>query len=439
MTIRSAFAMLMLGGTSAVLAGCGAGMVNTTAAPHVLNFAGSVHGGQQPVAGATLQLYVAGTTGYGSAGSYASGTSLLGTNVVKTDAAGNFVLTGTYTCPAAPAYVYLVATGGNPGLATDNPNLALSVALGRCDLLTPSTFILMNEVTTVASVWALAPFMAGIDHIGSSATNTQGLANAFAAVNKLTDTTTGRASGPLLPAGATLPAEKIHTLANILAACVNSTGGVAGDGSACGTLFADATVNGVAPTNTVTAALNIALHPATNAADLLNLSSAIAPFQPSLAKAPADWTLAIKYKGAGLAKPKALALDATGNVWVVNGTGNSVSKLDNSGAAISGSAGYTAASISAPTAIAVDQSGRAWVASSGNNTVSVLSTAGVVTSSYAASQFSLPSGIAIDRFGNGWVSNAGDNSVTQISSTGVLTKYTGAGITAPVGIAIDPK
>jgi len=50
-----------------------------------------VHGGQQGVSGATIQLYAAGATGYGLAA-----TALL-TTTVTSHAAGSFNITGDYT------------------------------------------------------------------------------------------------------------------------------------------------------------------------------------------------------------------------------------------------------------------------------------------------------------------------------------------------------
>ena len=182
---------------------------------------GVVHGGQQPVMGATIQLYAAGGTGYGSSYAYASGTSLLGTNVVTSDANGSFNITGDYMCPSSTTEVYLVATGGNPGLKSGvNANLALMAALGPCGRLSSATGIDMNELTTVATVWALSPFMTGIANIGTSAGNAQGLANAFAVVDELVNISAGTVSGPALPVGAILPMAKIDTLADILASCI---------------------------------------------------------------------------------------------------------------------------------------------------------------------------------------------------------------------------
>ena len=87
---------------------------------------GKVYGGQQPVTGASIQLYAAGNSGDGSAA-----TSLLASPPM-TDSTGSFSITGQYSCPASNPEVYLVATQGNPGLGNGkmNPQLAMMVALG---------------------------------------------------------------------------------------------------------------------------------------------------------------------------------------------------------------------------------------------------------------------------------------------------------------------
>jgi DNA-binding beta-propeller fold protein YncE len=70
------------------------------------------------------------------------------------------------------------------------------------------------------------------------------------------------------------------------------------------------------------------------------------------------------YTGGGLNKPVDLAIDGTGNVWVANAPGNSVSEFNSNGTAISGPAGYTANGLYEPTNIAIDCSGNVWVAES---------------------------------------------------------------------------
>ena len=188
---------------------------------------GQVHGGAQPVVGATIQLYAVSTTGDGT-----PATPLISTKVV-TNAQGDFSITGDYVCPASTSPVYLTATGGDPGLAagTNNTALALMAALGECGSLSASTYITVNEVTTVASIWPLAPFANAYAQIGSSTADAQELGAAFDQVQELDNTSTGAMPGPLLPPGYASPIATINTLADILGACVNSTGGVAGDGS----------------------------------------------------------------------------------------------------------------------------------------------------------------------------------------------------------------
>ena len=317
-----------------LLAGCGANSLKQNAPLPMLQ--GVVHGGQQPVVGANIALYAAGAGGYGS-----TNTTQLSSTVMS-GAGGSFSITGLYTCPSASAQMYLVATGGDSGAGT-NSSLALMAGLGTCSNLSSSTFVDINEVTTVAAVYALAPFMATNSgtpgtSIGTSSTNSQGLTQAFATANNLVNTTTGVPSGASLPSGATVPSAELYTLADILATCVNSNGST----GECSTLFADATPSGgSAPANTIDAIFDIAQNPGNNVSALYNLVNGTSPFQPLLGMTPNDWTLAINYSGSGLSGPTSLAVDASGDIWVVNTSGDSLSEFTNNGFALSGSSGYT--------------------------------------------------------------------------------------------------
>jgi streptogramin lyase len=399
-------------------------------------------GGQQPVGGVTLQLYQAGTTGYGSAA------TALGPSV-QTTPGGNFNLP-SYTC-AAGSQVYLVGTGGQPIAATmsssavTNNNLALMVGLGTCGGTDLNNFINVNELTTVASVWALAPFMTGIANVGSSSTNSAGLANAFAAINEVVNTANGTTPGLALPAGATLPTTEINTLGDILEQCINSGGGTEGDGSACGNLFeyAPNAAGTVYPMDTITAVMNIAQSPGRNVANLNRLRSANPVFQPALDvnSPPNDWTIAITYTGGGLNAPTSIAADAAGAIWVTNSGNSSVTKLNPAGAAVSGAGGFTAGGVSAPTAIAIDTGGNAWVTNA-NSTVTELNSTGTTGTNYSGNGLSTPASIAIDGSGNIWIANTGANPVSAFTNSGaVLTgsPYSGAGNSAPVSVAVTPK
>jgi streptogramin lyase len=369
-----------------------------------------VHGGQQGVSGSTIQLYAAGATGYGSAA-----TPLL-TKTVTSNGAGSFTITGDYSCPTLSTQVYIVATGGNPGLAmgTNNTALAMMAALGPCGLLTSSTFIFIDEVTTVASVYALAPFMStgGGTKLGATSTNAQGLANAFATVNNLVNTAKGTAPGPNLPTGATAPTAELNTLADLLSLCVN-TSGPAGE---CTTLFNDATPSGLsAPTNTIDAMLDIALNPGHNVSTLFNLVTGIVPFEPTLAAAPNDWTMAINYTGGGLNTPKSIAVDGLGNIWAANNGANSISEFSSSGLAISGAAGYTGGGLNAPWGIAIDTSGNVWVTdpiARGGGTLSKFSSSGTALSAsgFTGNGLSDPFGLAVNGAGVAWTANVSTTS-----------------------------
>lgn len=428
--------LLVLASGAVLLAGCGmtsTGSFSSAPATSAVALTGSVHGGQQPVSGATIQLYAASTNGYGAA-SYA----LLNTTVLTT-ASGGFTITADYICPSSSSQVYLTATGGNSGSGT-NANLAEMAALGPCGSLGPTTFISVNELTTVASVWALAPFMTSINAVGTSSTNVTGLANAFAAVSKLTTIATGAIPGNTLPTGATIPVNEMNTLADVLAACVNTSGGT----GTCTSLFAAATpAGGTAPTDTIGAALNIAKNPSLNVSTLYNLTAASAPFQPTLSAAPSDWTISVTYSGSGFSKPSAAAVDGSGSLWVTNSTGNSVTVLTSSGAPQAGSP-FTGSGLSGPSAIAIDASGGAWITNKTTSTVTALTATGTGISGtpFSGGGLSSPTGVSIDGQGYIWVTNSGNSSVTKLSASGGALSgfgYTGAGITSPVAIAINPQ
>jgi streptogramin lyase len=388
-----------------------------------------VHGGQQGVSGATIQLYAAGTN-YGSAA-----TPLL-TKTVTSNGAGSFTITGDYSCPTTTTQVYIVATGGNPGLAlgTNNTALIMMAALGPCGSLTSSTFIFIDEVTTVASVYALAPFMStgGGTMLGAPSADAQGLANAFATVNNLVNTAQGTAPGLSLPTGATAPTAELNTLADLMSLCVNTSGlpGV------CSTLFAVATPLGLSvPTNTIDSLLDIVLNPGHNVSTLFALLSGIVPFQPTLAAAPNDWTMAINYIGGGLNAPRSIAVDVLGNIWVANNGANSISEFSSSGIAISGSAGYTGGGLNAPWGIAIDAAGNVWVTdpiSIGNGAVSRFSSSGaaIAGSPYTGNGLSDPFGLAISSTGVVWAAN-------QKTTSAFANNGTAQGFYTPSGSTHD--
>jgi hypothetical protein len=274
-------------------------------------------GVQQPISNATIQLYQVGTAGDGSSA------ATLGSSTT-TGPTGAFNITGDYTCPGSDPLVYLLATGGNPGLAvgTNNTAINLIAALGSCNSLPTRTApINMNEVTTVAAVAALAPYMTSPTSIGSGTSDASGLTSAFTLASQYANTATGTSPGTSVPAGDAVPSTLINSLAGIVSACVNSTGGVAGDGSSCGTLFTDSTPSGgAAPANVATALLNILNNPTSDPNSLFALLPPTPPFQPVLNTAPSSWEISLTVSNCS--SPTTIgSFTNCGNFFVHGGTG----------------------------------------------------------------------------------------------------------------------
>ncbi|HEY1744714.1 MAG TPA: NHL repeat-containing protein [Granulicella sp.] len=445
------------------LSGCSAnfGSISNDPSQVAVHIQGLAHGGQQALSGAHIYMYAVGATGYGSAS-----TSLLtsatgnpadgnGNFYVTTDAAGNFNIAGAFTCPGgSSSEVYLYSLGGNPqqvvgGVAsTDNPGAGLLATLGTCAGINSVQFVTMNENSTIATAFALAPYATDATHIGSSATTlgVQGILNAGINALNMVDQASGLPHATLSAnANATVPVTTINTLADILASCINTSGG-----SSCTPLFSH-TLNGgttgTTPTDTATAAINIAHNPAVNVSSLLSLATSTGPFQPTLSSVN-DFTLGITFTGGGLNSPGNPAIDAAGNAWIPNTVGTSVTEISSSGAFLSGS-GYTGGGISWPGGIAFDRSGQAWVENFLTKSVTRLDSSGAVIHEYTGGGMANgPNYIAIGATGNVWVVTGNANGLPAQGTVSILSPllgsflsgtsgYTAGGLDASNFIAID--
>ncbi len=391
---------------------------------------GTVYSGKLPVASAQVRLYVAGSTGNASAATDLTGTASGSSAAYTTTAAdGTFSLEGTFTCPSATSsftpQVYLVATGGNPSLSgnVNNSSLVLVDALGPCANLTSTTKTAINELTTLAAAWALSGFMTSATNVGSTATNTAGLSNAFLNAHLIADPTAGTTPGSALPSNATLESGKVAALANAIATCSGSDGS-----TACQTLFTTTgQCTSTCASDTLTAALYAIKHPAKNVAALYALGAKAAPFTSSLTAAPTDWTLSMTLTGGGINYPTELALDSVGNVWVADYHG-AVSAFSPQGTALSGTNGFGYGTLNPEIfGLAVDTSNNVWVSieenpsavsglygvSSGQTLGSVISIAGA---NYATSNYIYyPESLATAQNGNIIIGNYGDATFTTFN------------------------
>jgi hypothetical protein len=389
----------------------------------------------KPVVGASVELYAAGNSGNGSA------PSALLSSAVQTAADGSFSVAAGYTCPSALTPVYLLSKGGQPASASSaNSSLWLMTALGPCGGIAPGGSFAVNEVTTAASAWSLAPFMSAGGNVGASCTNTTGLDNAFTTANELVNTAIGASPGAGLPSTLIVPTAKLNSLANALASCTASAGG-----SACSPLF-NAASGGAVPANTLDAALDIARAPAGNVAAIYALGSANAVFSPALTAAPPDWMLHNTVSGGGMDSPASIAVDASGDVWA-SSYFTSVSEFSPAGAATF-PAGITGSGINESYGMALDVQGNVWIANeqttsnSGNGNVTELNSSGqALETGITSGGIYFPIGVAADTNGNMWFADYGDSKVTLLSNSGSAISssagWGGTSLAFPVAVAVD--
>jgi streptogramin lyase len=241
-------------------------------------------------------------------------------------------------------------------------------------------------------VWTSAQFLNGEVLSGTKL----GLRIAAANVLNLVDLESG-GLGPViqdpLNSAETTTLATFTTLADLLAACITRV-----QGDACNKFFSLATPpGGVAPTNTLTAAQNIARNPSHQAQSLFALLDAFypvpagkrwstAPFIPYLAFAPGAWTLSLVYAGGGFNSAGGIAFDSEGNLWagdnflvgsqstIYHNFGGGVSKLAPNGKPLSPmTLGYRGGGLDGPGfGLAISADDKVWVTSLGSKTISVL-------------------------------------------------------------------
>jgi DNA-binding beta-propeller fold protein YncE len=441
---------------SVLLTGCTAAPVltsNTSPSESVrgLAISGKVHGGQNPISGARVYLYAVGNTGYGgpAVSLLTSGTQDgSGNYYVTTASDGSFSVTGDYACPVANAYAatYILAIGGDSG-SGNNPAISMVAPIGDCTSPNyTSTYVIVNEITTIASEYAAGGIITDLTHVSAP--------NTALALTALDNIDTGNlydkssaARTATQGGNGTVPQDEINTLANIVAACVNSNGVVSASPTPtpCYTLFSNALSSGTTgtmPSDTATAALNIARNPGANVANLFNLQTASAPFQPVLGAAPNDFTIAISYTGGALNHPEGIAVDGAGDIWVANSGGSSLSEFSYNGSVLGT---FTGGGLTTPSAIAFDGSGNAWASNQGTGSISEFSPAGSpmspATTGFTGGGLSDARGLAADALGNIWVVGHSSNILSEFDSSDgspvSATGYTTGGLDGPLSVAID--
>lgn len=160
--------------------------------------------------------------------------------------------------------------------------------------------------------------------------------------------------------------------------------------------------------------------------------------------------------------PKGIAIDSSGNIFVVDSGNHTIRKITQTGvvttfAGLAGTFGSTNATGTAarfffPNRIAVDGSSNLYVTDTRNHIIRKITNAAVVTTLAgtagmvgstdaigAAASFNNPKGIAVDGSLNTYVSDSGNHTIRKITNAGVVTTLAGSvgvsGSTDAVGTA----
>jgi hypothetical protein len=233
---------------------------------------------------------------------------------------GGFQL-GSQEAIGPDVILYVTAKGGEPAIhrgSGDNPAAALLSVLGS----TPPSTVVINEMTTVASVWTNAQFLDGTTIKGHAL----GIKIAAGNVPNFVDLQTGGWGSTIqdpLNSGQTPTMANFATLADLLSGCATRV-----KADACSKLFAAATPpTGKAPTDTLMAAEAIVRYPWYQPERLFLLlddfypvpagkNMRAVPFMPYLNFPPSAWVFPLKFDGGGFRAGGKAMFDSEGNLWV---------------------------------------------------------------------------------------------------------------------------
>lgn len=453
------------------------------------NIQGTVHGGQAPVTGASIYLYQASTSGYGTAATSLICNSTLMTGTcpsnafedgnanfyVQTDSNGNFALSGDYVCTSG-AQVYMVAVGGNPGvgpISTTATFLPGSTTL----LLSSTTSVAVGQTVSGAGVSGTVTGISGNSITVSQATTAAGLGTTVTFSNVNNTAIVQMAALGQCPASGSMAAQVPYLVINEVTtvAFAYSVGG-----------FATTPYN-VSTDSTGTTALANAF---ANAGNIVNLQWGQAPTVPNgnpngtnpqakiytLANLLATCVNTSSSSSTNCQNLFKYATDRSGNqpsdeagaiFNIVHNQANNVSNLFNLTSSnnpfnpslsaqpvdwtlpvIYNNAISTYSTTGTTTIdggafnIAADPSGNMWI---GDEVKGVVKVTPLGAFSYfdidaTGTKFGEIKGVAIDPTGNIWAADAGNSTITVLNSAGTATLTSSKkvnGLNSPAGIAFD--
>ena len=202
-----------------------------------------------------------------------------------------------------------------------------------------------------------------------------------------------------------------------------------------------------------------------------DVATTLTPVVTTLAGNGSDGYVDGTGKGASFGTLMGVAVDSSGNVYVVDVENTEIRKISPTGVTttLAGSpptawwTGFQSPpAFSMPWGVAVDSSGNVYVADAGSSLIRKVSPAGVVTTlagsgswgstdgTGTAASFDFPTGVAVDASGNVYVADCNNRKIRMVSPAGVVTTLAGSGsqgstdgtgtaasFNSPTGVAVD--
>jgi hypothetical protein len=395
--------------------------------------------GSSALIGATVNLWAVGTS-----------TVQVGINVT-TAADGSFSM--NFNCPSASTLMYVAAAGGHVGSQAANAKIAMVSGLGACGSL-PSG-VVVNELTTAASTYALSGFAAAGATAATFQGKSPGIDQAFLTLTNLINPATGAFTTTGRESNATVIQQRLDTVANALSGCNVSSGA-----SVCAELFSCVQANatyavsgqpctgGTGPTanDTTNAALAIAQNAGTvSMAGIFDVANGHHSFAPYLSAAPLEWSLPLVFTVRNYGP---LAIDSTGNVWLLapdphpansSAPNLAVTEMDPTGAFLSphqtghdwSAGGVASINGNDVTNLAIDLHDNVWVSGS-TSVIAKLTSAGAGAAGApftAVGRADDTSAVSIDINDNAWIASGAGNDVYEFSNSGTMLTATGGLLT----------
>jgi sugar lactone lactonase YvrE len=142
----------------------------------------------------------------------------------------------------------------------------------------------------------------------------------------------------------------------------------------------------------------------------------------------------------GLNAPGAMAVDASGNVYIADTNNNRVLKEPWTGSSY-GTQSTVGTGLNSPAGVAVDGAGNVYIGDESGLIKVPWTGSGYGTQTTIGSGLSSPSGVAVDGSGNVYIADWGHNRLVKEpwtgSSYGAQSSVIGSGLNAPFGVAVD--